>query len=113
MLNIKDIFLFESGQAVLKSSSAAILKTLAKSLEQVPPPYRLAIEGHSDDTPIPKGSNFNLSTERALTVYHALLLSEQLKKRVVIMGYGKTSPRVPNKDSESRSQNRRVTLRVF
>lgn len=113
MINIKDVFLFESGQAVLKSSSGDIFKTLAHSLEQVPPPYRLAIEGHTDDTSIPNGSNFNLSTERALNVYHALKLSTQLKKRVVIMGYGKTSPRVPNGDAGSRGQNRRVTLRVF
>lgn len=119
ILDVKDIFLFDIGKSRLKDSSKEILKTIARSLDKVPVPYRVAIEGHTDDTPIPNGSNFDLSINRALTVYHQLLVSEQLKKRIVIMGYGKTSPRVENRDEKGRpipanqSQNRRVTFRIY
>lgn len=120
ILEIKEKLLFESGQAQLKDQALEILPYLKEALAKIPSPYRLGIEGHTDDQPLAGHSdNWQLSVSRALNVQRALQLAPDLESRVVIMGFGPNRPLVPNRNSSgqaivgNQAQNRRVTIRIF
>ena len=121
-LQIKDSVLFDSGQFHLKEQSREVLRVIAKAIAMIPPLYHIGIEGHTDDVPIRKpgiSDNWELSVKRAHTVFYALDLSDELKKRSVIMGYADTVPLHPHRNEsqqpivENQNRNRRVTLRIF
>lgn len=120
ILEIKERLLFNVGESQLKTDASGLLPLLREALLKIPGPYRIGIEGHSDDTPIAgKSGNWSLSTQRALTVHAALQLPKELEERTVIMGYGPTRPLAPNRNEKNepipanQAQNRRVTIRVF
>jgi len=119
---IKDQILFSSGQYSLEAGGTRALSSLARLLEKVPPPYRIAIEGHTDDSPIHTETvedNWELSWKRALAVFRSLRLSPPTVQRTSIVAHGDTQPLVDNRDGdgvpipENRSQNRRVSVRIF
>lgn len=133
-LEIKEKLLFEVGSSDLKGQALELIPLLREALGKIPSPYRIGIEGHTDDTPMgPEGlssteesssrnshsNNWSLSTNRALAVKNALALPEELDHRAVIMGYGPNRPLLPNRDAEGKplkenqAQNRRVTIRIF
>lgn len=121
-VEIKDKVLFSSGEFMPNKSGTEILKLLAKTLESIPSPYQLGIEGHTDDSPVHTDAiedNWDLSAKRALWVMYSLNLSAALSKRTVLMAHGDNDPIVPNRDDkgdplpENQSKNRRVTLRIF
>ncbi|MBY0370208.1 OmpA family protein [bacterium] len=122
LLQIKDKLLFESGGFELKLSGVTAIRTLQATLESVPEPYQIGVEGHTDDIPMHTKDiedNWELSSKRAAAVFHALDLSEKTTKRVVLMAYGDTRPLAPNRDAqgtpipENQGKNRRVTVKVF
>lgn len=120
ILEIKEKLFFELGEANLKPEAEALLPVLREALAHVPGPYRIGIEGHTDDTPVHGGQdNCYLSSQRALKVREALHLPAEMESRTVIMAYGATRPLVPNHYGngrplpENQAQNRRVTIRVF
>jgi len=120
VLEIKEKMLFDSGQWALRPEAESLLPDLREALAKIPAPYRIGIEGHSDDAPTnSKTDNWHLSTLRALAVHQSLHLPAELESRAVILGYGDTRPLVPNRDDQGRpipenqAQNRRVTLRIF
>ena len=123
-LNIKDQVLFQSGDYRLRPESAELVAVLGEALTKVPAPYRLGIEGHTDDAPFRGESrefhdNWDLSTRRAHAVLIALKLGGDPLQRSVVMGYGEMRPIAPNHDSHgvalpsNQARNRRVTIRVF
>ncbi len=121
-VEIKDKVLFSSGEYRPTDAGTEILRLLAKTLEKIPAPYKLGIEGHTDDTPIHTKTiedNWDLSAKRALYVLYAMNLSPEFSKRTVLMAHGDCEPIAPNRDSkgqpipENQIKNRRVTLRIF
>tara|TARA_R110002167_G_scaffold79043_4_gene218439 strand:- start:3856 stop:4488 length:633 start_codon:yes stop_codon:yes gene_type:complete len=75
----------------------------------------LMVSGFTDDLPIQKGNlryadNWELSAQRALTVTRTLIEEGMPPELVFAAAFGAQSPVVPNIDSESRSQNRRVEM---
>tara|TARA_R110001592_G_scaffold291131_1_gene560391 strand:+ start:26559 stop:27191 length:633 start_codon:yes stop_codon:yes gene_type:complete len=75
----------------------------------------LMVSGFTDDLPIQKGNlryvdNWELSAQRALTVTRTLIEEGMPPKLVFAAAFGAQSPVVPNVDSQSRSQNRRVEM---
>lgn len=122
ILQIKEKVLFSSGDYRLKDESRELIELISRAIDKIPPPYRLGIEGHTDDVPVrSKGisDNWELSARRAHSVLEALDVSDELRKRTVIMGYGEMNPLVPNRNDKgvpiaaNQARNRRVTLRVF
>jgi chemotaxis protein MotB len=122
LIQIKDRLLFGSGDSDILPAGAITVRSLAKTLESVPEPYHIGIEGHTDDSPIHTAKiddNWDLSSKRAMAVMRSLNLGEKLTKRTVLMAYGSMKPLVPNRDPagkpipENQSKNRRVTLRIF
>ncbi len=122
LVEIKDQVFFTSGKHQLHLQGKMIMASLSKALGMVPAPYRIGIEGHTDDTPIHTDSvdgNWDLSAKRALSVLGSLDLPAEVERRTVILAYGSTQPLVPNRDKvgrpipENQSKNRRVTLKFF
>jgi chemotaxis protein MotB len=106
--------MFDSGKADIYPEAKEVIKNIAALL--VDEPNRIAIEGHTDNTPINTPefpSNWELSTKRATNVLKYLL--EELKfdpKRLTAAGYGEWHPVAPNDTPENKAKNRRVDLIV-
>lgn len=123
ILEIKEKLLFASGKFELKSESFETIRLLGLALEKIPAPYRIGIEGHTDDSPMKTKNyikdNWELSVRRAHTVLQALKLKPETAKRTVIMGHGSNKPLAPNRNAEgipspeNQAKNRRVTVRIF
>ena len=122
IMHIKDRILFSSAEYALSEEGSALILALGTTLSKVPAPYKIGIEGHTDDVPIRTShiaDNWELSSKRAHSILHALTFSDEVLKRVVIMGYGQMSPIVPNRTpagepiETNQQKNRRVTIRIF
>lgn len=122
LIQIKDRLLFASGDSEILPAGVTVVRSLEKTLETVPEPYHIGIEGHTDDIPIHTSKiddNWDLSSKRAMAVMRALRMDDKLIKRTVLMAYGEMKPLVPNRDAkgkpipENQGKNRRVTLRIF
>jgi chemotaxis protein MotB len=74
----------------------------------------VVVAGHTDDLPIHNRrfrSNWDLSSARAASVVHELVVSGEMSShRVVAQGYAETRPLVPNVDADARAKNRRVDI---
>jgi chemotaxis protein MotB len=111
-LNAKE--LFASGSADITPAGKKVLTKVAASLKKYPG-FRVAVEGHTDDTPLKKTAarwknNMNLSIARALAVRTQLGEYGVPESRMSIEGFGDTRPLVPNKDEGARARNRRVEI---
>lgn len=123
ILEIKEKLLFESGKFSLKGGSKDLIFVIGSALKRIPAPYRIGIEGHTDDVPLKQSAdvrdNWELSSRRAHSVLRALELPADQLQRTVLMGYGEYKPLIANLDengkpsAENRSKNRRVTIRIF
>jgi len=102
--------LFETGKADLLPEARTMLLRLAAPLRRYP--YRLLVEGHTDDVPISTPafpSNWELSAARAANVVRFLIAEASIPPdRLSAVAYADTRPVRPNVDDESRARNRRV-----
>ena len=101
---------FETGKAVIKKSSYAILKQIAKVFIDNPT-YQVEIQGHTDNVGN-KDMNLQLSEKRANAVRDFLIKEGVDANRMTAVGYGDTCPVASNKTSKGRAQNRRVEFVV-
>lgn len=105
--------LFDSGSAVLWADAKRTLWAVADQLEQQP--FRITVEGHTDDQPINTrefSSNWDLSVLRATSVVHLFRDRGIDEPRLVAIGYAATRPLHPNDTEEHRNANRRVALLI-
>ncbi len=109
ILRIHDNVLFEQGKTELNPASYPILRKVADIIR--PLPMTMRIEGHTDSTPVGvgKGSNWDLSVARAVSVMAFYQRGELFgQDRMSAAGYGDSRPLAPNTTSENKAQNRRV-----
>lgn len=116
-----DVF-FESGSADVSATGRANLRPIAAEFESLEKrmklkrPWFLQINGHADIHPIRKGSkfrdNWQLSTERALSVLAVLLEYDVAAHRLAAAGYGKYQPANPGTSVSDLAKNRRIELIV-
>lgn len=103
---------FDSGSATVNDSFVPVLEQLGEILGEID--GKIAIEGHTDDVPISTPtipSNWHLSSLRALSVTHEILKDELVTDdRLMVIGYGDTSPYETNESEEGRAKNRRVEI---
>jgi chemotaxis protein MotB len=112
-IDINASALFDSGSAVLWADAKRILWGVADQLEHQP--YRITVEGHTDDQPINSrdfASNWELSALRATSVLHLLRDRDIDESRLVAVGHAATRPVVPNDTEENRQRNRRIALMI-
>jgi chemotaxis protein MotB len=112
IMTLADKMLFESGEAVLSSSSHALLKKIGMIIDSTQ--ARVDIQGHTDDQPIRTNafpSNWELSTARAVNVLRYLITDAGVPPgRLSAVGLSKYHPLVPNASAENRARNRRVEI---
>jgi len=122
VMEIKDQLLFDSGAFSLKQEGTRVMENVKNLLEKVPAPYKIGIEGHTDDSTLYSSTlrdNWELASKRAMSVFHSLNLSPAAQSRVAITSLGAMSPLVPNRDPQgsplpqNQAKNRRVTIRIF
>lgn len=124
ILQIKEQMLFRTGDYKVRDEALDIVEGIGRALEMIPPPYRIGIEGHTDDNPLRSkqaglSDNWELSSKRAHSVLRALELKEDMLARTVLMGYGPSRPLAPNRNADgnpiakNQELNRRVAVRIF
>ncbi len=115
IINIDDKISFDSGKADLKKEIMPALVKISVILNNFPE-YKIIVEGHTDNVPISTSKfrdNWQLSTERALSVLNYILRDKRLNHaRFSAAGYGEYNPIVPNDTPANRALNRRVDIVV-
>lgn len=114
VLQVDESILFDSGSANIKPSSIHVLNTISKIIKETD--NEIVAEGNTDNVPIKDGeydSNWELSTERALSIVKYLIKNENINpNRISLKGYGEYNPIVPNDNDADRAKNRRVDILV-
>lgn len=113
--------LFAQGAASLGPEGAEKLGQLAVALNQIAAEipddidWILQVEGHTDDIPVRAGrfaDNWDLSTERALSVVRFLAESGLPANRLAAAGYGEFQPLDDAGSDEARRRNRRIEMKL-
>ena len=141
ILRLPEKILFERGRANLSPTGQAAVASLAHAFGVVLPCYAIIpgttrprycseeqhsieaifIEGHTDSDGSP-ALNWNLSVQRALGTYQALISSDadlgNLKNKrnqaiLSVSGYGRERPVQPNDTDDDKRQNRRIDVRFI
>ena len=113
--------LFAQGAASLGPEGEEKLGQLAVALNQIAAEipedidWILQVEGHTDDIPVRAGrfaDNWDLSTERALSVVRFLAESGLPANRLAAAGYGEFQPLDNAGSDEARRRNRRIEMKL-
>ena len=101
---------FETGKAVIKPVSYAILNEVAKILKEYDY-YNVSIDGDTDN--VGKADlNLKLSQDRAKAALDYLVKQGVDASRMTSSGYGLSKPIADNKTAAGRAQNRRVEFNL-
>ena len=113
--------LFAQGQAEIATEGQDQLAKLAVALAdiatKIPEDIKwvLQVDGHTDDVPIRAGryaDNWDLSTERALSVVRFLNQQGLPANRLAAAGYGEFQPLDAADNDDARRKNRRIELKI-
>jgi chemotaxis protein MotB len=110
-LQIRDVALFQPGEAEIETSTSWIVEQLGQITLGVDVPVTVA--GHTDTVPISSSrfqSNWELSAARAAGVARTLVAMGHLPDEVQVTAFGEHRPIDTNETPEGRSRNRRVEL---
>jgi chemotaxis protein MotB len=104
-----------SGGAKLRRPALGSLDKIAQILKRAP--NRVIIEGHTDDTPVASGSDFDsnweLASIRATSVVRYLVKVHGIDPgRLSAVSYADTRPLAPNNSEDSRARNRRIEILI-
>ena len=102
---------FETGKAVVRLSSYALLKQVASIMRNRPGITMLQIEGHTDSRGSDKVNKW-LSQKRAKAVMRFLSDVGIEKSRMRAVGYGEEKPIVENDSRANMAKNRRTEFRI-
>ena len=112
VVELPEGILFDSGRADLKDGGQETLKEVAEVLKQIEN-RSFQIAGHTDNIPIRNRrfqNNWELSTQRAVTVTRFLIGEGVPANRMSAAGYADTEPTASNDSPEGRAQNRRIEI---
>ena len=113
--------LFAQGQAKIAGEGHDQLAKLAVALGDIATKipedinWVLQVDGHTDDVPIHAGryaDNWDLSTERALSVVRFLNQQGLPANRLAAAGYGEFQPLDAADNDDARRKNRRIELKI-
>ena len=114
LISLPNDVLFGSGSATLKQAGQDTIAQVAQALAGLPD-RQFLVAGHTDDQPIHSRrfpSNWELSTERAVTVTRFLIDKGMKPDSLGALGYGQFDPVFPNDTDEHRAQNRRIEIQL-
>ncbi len=113
IINIDDKICFDPGSAELKRGIRDALDKIMLILADYPE-NNIVVEGHTDNRPVRTRlfrDNWQLSTERALSVLRYILKNKNLDpRRFSAAGFAEFNPVVPNDSPEKMALNRRVDI---
>ncbi len=116
-IGIRGSVLFASSSAELEPEGAKLLAGLATPLKAYLTHHDelIMVSGFTDDQPLVASArgykdNWELSTQRALTVTRALITEGVPKEAIFSAGFGSMHPAFPNNTEENRARNRRVEI---
>jgi chemotaxis protein MotB len=113
--------LFAPGQADIGATGQQQLSQLAIALADIAAKipddinWVLQVDGHTDNLPVRAGryaDNWDLSTERALSVVRFLVSQGVPAARLAATGYGEFQPLTRGDTTEDRRLNRRIELKI-
>ena len=102
-----------TGQSQLAQLAVALADIAAKIPDDIN--WVLQVDGHTDNLPVRAGrytDNWDLSTERALSVVRFLVLQGVPAKRLAATGYGEFQPLTNGDSVADRRLNRRIELKI-
>jgi chemotaxis protein MotB len=110
--------LFKPGSATIENQDALLfLKRVALIIEELPNEMELSVQGYTDQGSPSKLSpfkdNWELSTARAISVLHELILDGVDPSRMNASGYAEYHPVATNATKAGREKNRRVELHFY
>ena len=115
VLSLRETGFFDSGSAEVRPEAMDSFARMAKVLGEGP--YRIRIEGHTDNLPIHNSrfvSNWELSTARATEVVRLLVTQFGfVPANLAAAGYAEFHPVGDNTTEEGRQANRRVDIVVL
>jgi chemotaxis protein MotB len=114
LISLPNDVLFDSGSATLKKAGQDAIAQVAQALSGFTD-RQFLVAGHTDDQPIHSKrfpSNWELSTERAVTVTRFLVAKGMNPTSLGAVGYGEFDPILPNDREEHRAQNRRIEIQL-
>lgn len=111
--------LFEQGRASLGDDGSAQLRQIGDALLEISKdipadiPWILQVDGHTDDVPVAGvyADNWQLSTERALSVVRYLIDYGVPADKLAATGYGEFQPIAQGVSIDARRRNRRIELK--
>jgi len=110
--------LFKPGSATIENQDALLfLKRMALIIEELPNDMEVSVQGHTDKgqpgANSPFKDNWELSTARAISVLHELILDGVDPKRMSAAGFAEYRPVATNATPSGREKNRRVELHFY
>jgi chemotaxis protein MotB len=114
-VTLENTILFSPGKATLKSSTSDELDHILSVLKQTYPGKLIDVVGHTDSDPIKKSKwkdNWELSSQRALSVLRYLVERGISDDKVRAVGRGASTPRDSNSSASGKARNRRVEIVV-
>jgi len=118
VIELPAALLFKSGSATIYNEDALLfLKRIALIIAELPNATKVNVKGHTDTLGPGANSiykdNWELSSSRAISVLHELLLDGVDPKRISASGYAEFSPKATNATKSGREKNRRVELHFY
>jgi len=107
--------LFDSGKATLKQATSRELDHILSVLRSKYSGRQIDVVGHTDTDPIKKSpwkDNWELSSERALTVVRYLIQRGIPENQIRASGCGEARPIASNATAAGKARNRRVEIVV-
>lgn len=117
VMRFKGNVLFSSASSIISTSANTVLEKISQEIIKMP--YKIAVEGHTDNRPISTSqfpSNWELSAGRAASVVRFFIGQGVQPYKVRAVGRADTKPLLPNMDEngngipENQAMNRRVEI---
>jgi chemotaxis protein MotB len=118
VIKLPSSLLFKPGSATIENQDALLfLKRIALITQELPNDTRVSAQGYTDDTQpgadSPFKDNWELSSARAISVVHELILDGVDPARLSASGYAQYHPIATNVTPTGREKNRRVELHFY
>jgi len=118
VIELPAALLFKVDSATIENQDALLfLKRIALIIDELPNDMDVSVQGHTDNVApgasSPFKDNWELSTARAISVLHELLLDGVEPSRISASGYAEFKPVASNATKSGREKNRRVELHFY
>jgi len=114
-VTLPNAILFSSGKETLKKATISELSHVITVINERYSGKRIEVIGHTDSDPIKKSKwkdNWQLSSERALSVLRYLVSNGISEDRIVAVAAGESRPIASNGTTSGKARNRRVEIVV-